>query len=82
MVDDGDHMKIVRGHVAKGKWHDAKLEASQDPTVLVDDGWLLRLESFLGQFWKVVILYQKSNFTSFWYKLILHFLSILHFYRF
>jgi hypothetical protein len=50
MVDDGDHMKIVRGHVGKGKWYDAKLEALQDPNMLVDDGWLLRLESFLGQF--------------------------------
>jgi hypothetical protein len=50
MVDDGDHMKIVRGHLAKGKSHDAKLEALQDSTMLIDDGWLLRLESFVGQF--------------------------------
>jgi hypothetical protein len=37
---------------------------------------MLRLESFLGQFWKVVILFQKSNFTGFWYT------RILHWYRF
>jgi hypothetical protein len=48
MVDDGDQMKIAKGHVSKGKWHDAKLEALHDPTMLVDDGWLLRLKSFLG----------------------------------
>jgi hypothetical protein len=66
-------MKIVRGHVSKGKWHYAKLEALQDPTMLVDDGWLLRPKTFLGQFWRIVILYQKSNLTNSLCKLILHF---------
>jgi len=33
---------------------------------------MLRLEKKIGQFWKVIILYWKLDFTEFWYKLILH----------
>jgi hypothetical protein len=38
MVDGADQKIVVKGYMVKGRWHDAKLEASKDPIVL-DDGW-------------------------------------------
>jgi len=39
MVDNVDQRKVVKGHGAKGRWHEAKLEALEDPTIIVDVGW-------------------------------------------
>jgi hypothetical protein len=39
MVDDVDQRKVVKGHGAKGRQHEAKLETFEDPTILIDVGW-------------------------------------------
>jgi hypothetical protein len=38
-IDVRDHRKVIRGHGEKGKQHDVKLEALQNPTILANDGW-------------------------------------------
>jgi hypothetical protein len=30
---------MVRGHGAKERWHEVKLEVLEDPTIIVDVGW-------------------------------------------
>jgi hypothetical protein len=39
MADDANQRRLVRGHGVKGKWHEAKLEAFEDPIVVVDARW-------------------------------------------
>jgi len=34
MVDNGEHKRMIKGHGAKGRHHDAKLEAFQNSVVL------------------------------------------------
>jgi hypothetical protein len=38
MVDSGEHRKMIKGHGAKGKCHNAKLEILQDFTMVVNFG--------------------------------------------
>jgi hypothetical protein len=39
MADDVERRRVVKGHGAKGKQHEAKFEALEDPTIIVDAGW-------------------------------------------
>jgi hypothetical protein len=39
MVVAMDQRKVVRGHGAEGRWHKTKLEALEDPTILIDAWW-------------------------------------------
>jgi hypothetical protein len=39
MANDVDRRKVVKGHGTKGKQHEAKFEALEDPTTIVDVGW-------------------------------------------
>jgi hypothetical protein len=39
MADDADQNRMVRGHGAKGRWHEAKLETLEDPTVVANVTW-------------------------------------------
>jgi len=36
MADNGEHKKMIKGHGAKGRHHDAKLETFQNSVVLRD----------------------------------------------
>jgi hypothetical protein len=35
MVDNGEHRRVIKGHGTKGKHHDAKTKALQNPTMLI-----------------------------------------------
>jgi hypothetical protein len=39
MVDNINRRRVVRGHGAKGRWHEAKFETLEDPTVIIDARW-------------------------------------------
>jgi hypothetical protein len=39
MVDDANQTKVIKGHGMKGRWHKAKLETFEHPTIIVDVGW-------------------------------------------
>jgi hypothetical protein len=39
MVDDVDQRRVVKGHGAKGREHEAKFKALEDPTIIVDARW-------------------------------------------
>jgi hypothetical protein len=39
MANNVDQRRVVKGHGAKGKWHEAKLKTFEDPTIVVDVRW-------------------------------------------
>jgi len=39
MADDVDQRRVVKGHGAKGRWHEAKLEAFEDPIIVANARW-------------------------------------------
>lgn len=39
MANDVDQRKVVKGHDMKGKQHDAKFEAFEDPTIIANARW-------------------------------------------
>ncbi len=39
MVDNTNRRRLVRGDGVKGRWHEAKLEALEDPTIITDARW-------------------------------------------
>jgi hypothetical protein len=39
MVDDADHRRVFKGHSMKGRQHEAKFKALEDPTIIADVGW-------------------------------------------
>jgi hypothetical protein len=39
MVDDVDQKRMIKGHGTKGRWHEAKLETFEHPTIVIYDGW-------------------------------------------
>jgi hypothetical protein len=36
MMDDANQRKVVKGHGAKGRWHQVELEALEDPTIVAN----------------------------------------------
>jgi hypothetical protein len=39
IADDVDQRRVVKGHGIKGRQHEAKFKALEDPTIVVDVGW-------------------------------------------
>jgi len=62
--------KNIKGSSTIGVSHEPQRLAPKIPKFpfffVFPMAYLLRLERFLDQFWKVVILYQKLNFINFW----------------
>jgi len=38
MVNDVNPRRVVKGHGAKGKWHEAELETLEDQTIIANVG--------------------------------------------
>jgi hypothetical protein len=39
MANDANQRKVVRGHGANGKWHEAEFEVLEDLTIVANVGW-------------------------------------------
>ncbi len=40
MANDADQRRVVKGHRAKGRWHEVEfIKGLEDPTIVIDVGW-------------------------------------------